>query len=168
MDKKSKKTFSIVKNILFYVCIIGSVIYWRVNFTPIIVSGHSMDTTLNDGMIAISKNVNKDTKINRGDIVVVNEDSHYVIKRIIGLPNEKIKCENGFICINGEKLEEDYTSSLTEDFDEVTIGENEYFIMGDNRSNSKDSRVYGAISKQQIKSSGVFVISSISKFGLVQ
>lgn len=163
IEKKKK----IIKDVLFYVFIIGTLIYWRVNFTPIIVSGHSMDTTLSDGLIGISRNINKEAELHRGDIVIVYEDDHYVVKRIIGLPGETISCANNKVYINDDLLEETYTSSITDDFEEVIIGKSEYFIMGDNRSNSKDSRSYGAISKEQIKSKGIFVISSISRFGVV-
>ena len=165
MSKEKKK--KIIKDVLFYVFIIGALVYWRLNFTPIIVSGHSMDTTLNDGLIGISKNINEETNLSRGDIVIVYEEDHYVVKRIVGLPGETISCSNDSIYIDGKILEESYTSSTTDDFGEVSIGENEYFIMGDNRSNSKDSRSYGTITKNQIKSKGIFVISSISKFGTV-
>lgn len=133
---------------------------------PVIVSGHSMDTTLDNGMFGYSLIVKDTTEIKRGDIVIVQTDDHYIIKRVIGLPGETIQCFNGDIYINDKKLEEDYTSSDTDDFDAITLGIDEYFVMGDNRSNSKDSRTIGPITKDEIVSKHIFVLNSIAKFGL--
>jgi len=82
----------------------------------------------------------------RGDIVVFplpdNENLDY-IKRIIGLPGEVIEGKDGLVYINGEPLEEDYvTEALDEDFGPYTIPENSYFMMGDNRNSSEDSRAW--------------------------
>lgn len=162
---KSKKRFEDVFGNVIIIAILASAFALRQFYKPIRVSGHSMDTTLNNGMIGYSEKVNESTELKRGDIVVVETNDHYIIKRIIGLPNETISCSGGVVYINGVSYSEDYISSETSDFDEVVLGDNEYFVMGDNRSNSKDSREIGAITRDSIISKGIFVINSISKFG---
>lgn len=90
----------------------------------------------------------------RGDIVVlhppVNQGKPY-IKRIIALPGERIAIRDGGVYINGERLQEDYLQGVTTSWggsvghDEITIPEGQVFVMGDNRNNSTDSRIFGAI-----------------------
>lgn len=82
----------------------------------------------------------------RGDIIVFpfpDDESVDYIKRIIGLPGEKIEGKDGYVYINGKKLEESYvTSLLDDDFGPYTVPANSYFMMGDNRSISEDSRYW--------------------------
>ena len=95
----------------------------------------------------------------RGDVVVFqpngNENSHYYIKRVIGLPGETVQIRNGQVYINGEVLD-DYTFDKIEDAglaeNPYLLGEDEYFVMGDNRNNSEDSRSgnIGAIHRDYI------------------
>ena len=160
--KKHKDTLTYI---LVLIAIFGGIAVSRIFITPVIVSGHSMDTTLSDGMYGFSSNVKDGTEIERGDIVIVQTDEKVLVKRIIGMPGETIRCENNTVYINGEALEEDYTLGTTDNFNEYVLGEDEYFVMGDNRENSKDSRAIGAITKDQIIAKHLFVISSISKFG---
>ena len=94
--------------------------------SPIRVNGNSMYKTLHDQDIMI---LNEFTyyfnDIERLDIAVVKEDGDYLIKRVIGLPGEIIKCENGVVFINNKKLEEPYVFGTTSDFDEVVVGDDE-------------------------------------------
>ena len=165
MEKsKSKK---VISEIVSYIIIIALVIFIKKYIvSPIKVNGSSMDYTLKDKDIMI---LNEFTYyfnvINRFDIVVVREQGELLIKRVIGLPGEKIKCQNGIIYINDKELIESYTSSLTEDFEEVKIAQDEYFVMGDNRSVSLDSRVYGTYSKSEIKGKASFTIYPFDRFG---
>lgn len=112
------------------------------------VSGVSMLNTLQDGDVIL---FNKTKKMySRYDIVVVTKDD-YVIKRIIGLPGETIECKKGVIYINNAPIEENYIIGITNDFEKIIIPTDEYFILGDNREKSVDSRLYGPISKKNIK-----------------
>lgn len=98
---------------------------------------------------------------NRGDVVILkapnNPEVDY-IKRVIGLPNERLKVANGSVFINGEKLYEPYLKDATTLFPgsymqegvEITIPEGFYFVMGDNRSHSSDSREFGPITLQSL------------------
>lgn len=136
-----------------YVIIIVAVVLIRTFIiTPALVDGASMDNTLKDGQLVI---INKFSMIvsepKRFDIVVVkNNDSHdKIIKRVIGLPNEKIVYRDNNLYINGDLYKEDYVLGNTTDY-EVETGEDEYFVLGDNREVSKDSRILGNFKKKDI------------------
>lgn len=167
IKEKFKKIFSndTAILILIVVLIIGGVFISRIFILPVTVSGHSMDTTLDNNMYGWSSVVKDGTEIERGDIVIVKTGEKILIKRVIALPNETISCKNGVVYINDKALEEDYITGITSDFDEVALSENEYFVMGDNREHSKDSREIGAITHEQILAKHLFVITSLTKFG---
>ena len=155
-----------IKNIIPYVVIIVIVILIRTFvMTPVRVNGPSMDNTLKNGQIMI---LNKLSKYKRGDIVVVDLGNEKIIKRIVGLPGESIYCLNSEIYINDEKIKEDYISSETLDFTKVFIQEDEYFVMGDNRTVSMDSRTFGPINKSQMMGISEFRIWPLHKFGIVK
>ncbi len=85
---------------------------------------------------------------NRGDIVIFenNEKKFDVVKRVLGLPGEKISAKDGLLFINGQKINDPWAQDLTSDFAEITIGSNEVFVLGDNRSvSTSDSRLLGSI-----------------------
>lgn len=96
--------------------------------------------------------IDKTKKIfDRFDIVVLkNEEDELVVKRIIGLPGESIGCEDGKVYINENILKETYISSKTSTFSIQKIPKDKYFVMGDNRSNSIDSRDYGTVKVEKI------------------
>lgn len=102
------------------------------------------------------------SNLKRGDVVVIDNDGRYIIKRIVGLPGEHIKAENNILYINGKPLEEDYLadSVITSDFDSE-IKEDEVFCLGDNRQNSSDSRSHGPFKISSIISKGFFSLSSV-------
>ncbi len=152
-------------------------------FKPIIVNGTSMYPTIKNGSIGFSNVVQRNIGgVERFDIVVVNLDSKEkdLFKRVIGLPGDTITYENDVLYINGEVVEEYFlneeyvrsqkektsTGLFTNDFT-VTLGENQYFCMGDNRPVSADSRVYGPFEFIKIKSKGVLIIYPFSSFGIV-
>lgn len=162
-----KKHREIIYDIVFVVVLVGILVISRSFITPITISGHSMDNTLSNGMFGYSLKIKDNTVLEKGDIVIVKTDEHLIVKRIIALPYETIECKDNIVYVNGSPLEENYTSSSTNDFDKVSLGDNQYFILGDNRQNSKDSRIIGAISREDIVAKGLFVINS-SKFGVVK
>lgn len=116
-----------------------------------VVPSESMNPTLEvkDGIIYA-----KFTEVEAGDIVRFlypwDEDSIYV-KRVIGVGGERIKIEAGTVYINGFPLKENYVKEKWDyDMEEMTIPENSYFLMGDNRNNSEDSRYYGAVDQEKL------------------
>ena len=158
----------ILKEIIPYVIVVIVVILIRTFLvTPIRVNGSSMYPTLKDKEIMILNKIGKTVNgIDRFDIVVLKEDD-YLIKRVIALPGEKISCQHGNVYINGKKLKDKYGSGLTSDFEPIEVPKNSYFVMGDNRENSKDSRYIGPINKNEIKGKTSFILFPFKNFGKV-
>lgn len=105
-----------------------------------------------------------------GDIVIINgqESDVRLVKRVIALPGDVIDIHNGEVFLNGERLEEPYVKGQTfEGVVEVpfTLGAEQFFVMGDNREHSLDSRALGPIAKSSIEGRAVFRIWPIPKFG---
>lgn len=172
------------------------VILLFVNFVahPVRVDGRSMYPTLKDGEFGFT-NVGGVllNGVERGDIVVVTmeeegQKTHWV-KRVIGLPGDTVSCVNDVVYINGKVLDEtkyiapDHRQSLVdkfgyfnkvpnadntnvEDFEEVKLGDDEYYVMGDNRPYSKDSRYVGPVKKSQIFAKKMLVLLPISDIGV--
>lgn len=116
------------------------------------VDGHSMDNTLFDGEQLI---INPSATPGFGDIIVFDYGGTYLIKRVIGLPGDTVTVNKGTLYVNNIRYEEGYLSPecITKFKDNsfvVTVGEDEYFVMGDNRDNSRDSRSFGCIPKDAI------------------
>ena len=166
--KESNKFLYYLKEIIPYVVIVLVVILIRTFlFTPIRVSGSSMDPTLKDGYIMI---LNKIAKIDRFDIVVVKSSGSrpVLIKRVIGLPGETVEVRDGNLYINGKKTKDNYGKSITLDFKSVKVPKGQYFVLGDNRVVSADSRIYGTIKKEDIKGTTKLIIFPLNKIGNVK
>ena len=161
--------FKIIKEILSYVIIIMVVILIRTFIgTPVRVNGTSMVPTLKEGEVLYLNKLDK--SFDQEDIVVIDKkvEGSAIIKRIIGMPNDKIKCINGVIFINDEKYEDNFGSGETSDFDEITLGDDEYFVLGNNRIVSKDSRILGPIKEKYIEGTTRVVLYPFSKIGKVK
>ena len=156
-----------LKEYIPYVVIIILVIIVKVYVvTPIRVNGPSMNDTLHDKDIMILDEISYRVRpIKRFDIVVIRYKDEYIIKRVIGLPGEVVSCKNNKIYINGKVLEEDFSRKYTNDFDDVLVGDDSYFVLGDNRVNSTDSRIIGTISKKSIKGKTSLTVFPFSRFG---
>jgi signal peptidase I len=158
-----------IKETIPYLVIILVVIVIRTFIvTPIIVKGESMVPTLDGGELMLLKKY--DTSYERFDIVVVNKnvEGDNLIKRIIGLPNETIKYKDDHLYINDEIVEDIYANGETGNFKEVKLGNDEYFLMGDNRSISLDSRIIGVIKKDEIEGTVGIVLYPFNKIGKVK
>ncbi len=131
------------------------------------VKGESMAPNFEDGEVLLTEKVSYrfgDPK--RGDVVVfeapVGRKVDF-IKRIIGLPNDTININGGSVYVNGQKIDEGYISVNTQGEEVKQLGPDEYFVMGDNRSASSDSRVFGAIKESAIRGRVWFVYWPIVK-----
>lgn len=156
-----------LKEIFPYVVILISVILIRTFIvTPVVVSGDSMNDTLNDNDILLLKKYDK--SYDRFDIIVFKYQNSKLVKRIIGLPGETVKYKDGKLYINDEEINDEF-SLITRDFDlsyldiEI-IPEGYYFVLGDNRNKSSDSRMIGLVSKEQIEGVTNFSIWPFKSF----
>jgi signal peptidase I len=166
--KEETKDFKYyVKEIVPYILVIVLVLLVkRFIISPVNVIGSSMYSTLHDKDIMILNETAYYFKdIKRFDIVVVKARNELIIKRVIGLPGEKIKYEKGKLYINGKYIEEKFDHEGTDDFAEVKLGKNKYFVMGDNRDNSMDSRYFGPFDKKSIRGKTSFTVFPFNRFG---
>ena len=163
-----------IKEIIPYLIIILVVVLIRTFIiTPIRVDGMSMYSTLNDGDILFLEKYDKNFK--RYDIVVFKNGKDRLIKRVIGLPGDQIEYNNNKLYINGNYEEEKFLTNnqKTFDFNIKDIGykripKGYYFVLGDNRTNSTDSRILGLIKQDRIQGKANFTVLPLSKFGRIE
>ncbi len=158
----------VIKEVIPYIVIVVVVVLIRTFIiTPVRVDGDSMKNTLKNGDILL---LYKLSSIDRFDIIVLDEekDNEKIIKRVIGLPGETVAIKKGKIYINDKVIDDDYAYGETTDYNKVTLKDDEYFILGDNRLISKDSRYFGPIKDNEIKGKIVFRLFPFTKIGTVQ
>lgn len=180
--KKQKKPHPILSEIISWIwsiivaCVLMAVLYFFIG-RPFTVSGQSMYPTLHNGDHMI---MSKLGGINRFDVVILkapDEDKEY-IKRVIGMPGDTVEVKSGVLYINGKVVEQPFINSdnskktvFIDDFTlkELTgvdkVPEGKYFVMGDNRGVSKDSRMIGFIDASAIEGKAVFTVWPINRIG---
>lgn len=171
--KRMKKN---IKEIIPYILIIILVILIKSYVvSPIRVIGSSMESTLFDGDIMILNKISyRFNKIKRFDIVVIDHEDKSLIKRVIGLPGDKIEYKDNKLYINDKNYSESYLNkgTITYDFelDELLgmerVPEDCYFVLGDNREISSDSRIIGFIDKKYIEGKTSIIIFPFSRIGI--
>jgi signal peptidase I len=141
-------------------------------YQPVKVEGTSMAPLLSDQeRIFINKFVYRFEPIERGDVVVFwypLDRSKSFIKRVIGLPGETVEIRQGAVYVDGKLLPEPYVPSQYEDlsdFGPVTVKPDSYFVMGDHRISSNDSRVFGPVESRYIYGRAVFAYWPVDHFG---
>ena len=160
------------------ICVFAFLIVWHLG-QRVSMIGDSMNPILRNGdVVLVNRLVYNARRPRRGDIIVFkpkgNENSHYYIKRVIGLPGAKVEFREHEININGNRLEEKYQSTAVDRTGIVTekmeLGSDEYFVLGDDRENSEDSRDadVGNVKREHIFGKAWFVISPRDSFGFIK
>ncbi len=151
--KKSNKTLIIILSIVGLLVLIPIVLLIVVAliFDSFYMEGISMEPTYEDDDYLLINTVVTDFE--REDVIVFEyplDKSKYYIKRIIGLPGEEVEIKEGKVLIDGEVLEEEYIEGETGKDISMVLGDDEYFVLGDNRAASSDSRYWGALKEEDI------------------
>jgi len=164
------------------VVVIGAIfalIYWQIA-QPHKVSGSSMVPTFQSGDYILTDKVTyRFVKPGRGDIIVLKnprDETQDFIKRIIALPGDTVRVEDEEVYINDLLIQELYLPSETQtrsgsflhDGESVKVGQNQYFVFGDNRGASSDSREWGPITKDEIIGRVVFRYFPVNSFGIIK
>ena len=166
----------VVKEVLSYALIIILVLLFKhYIISPIRVDGDSMNPTLKDGDIMLLNEIGYKTGgVDRFDIVVIDTEDDVIIKRVIGLPGDRIKYVDNKLYINDKEIEEPFEHDVTHNFELLELGtdivpHDKYFVLGDNRGNSKDSRIIGFIDANQIRGKVIkTVLFPFSRIGKVK
>jgi signal peptidase I len=164
---------------LVEVVVLAVILYFGISFAiqAVHVEGLSMFATLDDQDYLIANKI--DYRLHapqRGDIIILRpptDNSKDFIKRIIALPGERLLISNGFVYINGHKLDEPYLPEAWSTLDNwspagpdgTVVPPNSYFVMGDNRNRSQDSRIFGFIGRDRIDGRAWFRIWPLNHFG---
>ena len=175
----TRSTASSLFRELAEVVVLAVILYFGISFAvqAVHVEGLSMWATLDDNDYLIANKV--DYRLHnpaRGDIIILRpptDNSKDFIKRVIALPGERLLIRSGFVYINGRKLDEPYlpeawiayTDWPSNNSNGQVMGANQYFVMGDNRNRSQDSRIFGPITRDRIDGRAWFRIWPLNHFG---
>lgn len=160
------------------VCLIAFVLVWFWGQRVACV-GDSMNPSIENGdSIMVNRIIYNATRPKRGDVIVFkpngNENAYYYVKRIVGLPGEKVQIKEGKVYINGKRLKTTREYSDMDDpgvaAEEIELAGDEYFVLGDNRNSSEDSRTadIGNVKQNEIYGKGWFILTPGSTFGFVK
>lgn len=158
------------KDMIKYIIIIAVIVLIRIYvLTTTEVVGASMNPGLVDGDILLVEQLTKRYgEYKRFDIVVFERSPSYLIKRIVGLPGEKIQYIDNKLYINDAVVEFDFkTNGETEDFGPYVVPEGSYYVLGDNRIDSVDSRIFGFVLEGKIIGTPFVEIWPFNKIGVV-
>ena len=142
------------------------------------VVGNAMNDTLtNEEQILVNRFIYNVSSPKQGDVIAFlpngNEKSHYYVRRVIACPGDTIQIKEGVVYVNGEAYQEKITVASIEDAgvasEEIKLGDDEYFVLGDNRNNCEDSRLanIGNVKKSYIIGKAWFYFKSIGNMGFI-
>lgn len=188
MEQENKsilqRIFEVILNNKFFIITVVVILLFRFYFIAIdIVVGESMDPTLRDeDIVIVDSQFYKINKLDRYDIIVFEHgetnnngksQERFLVKRIIGLPGETVSVKSGKLYINGKEMKNEVTdpfNTSTYDFESEVVPENHYFVLGDNRAVSLDSRSsqVGFVSEEAIRGQVIFRQKPLSEIGFVK
>jgi signal peptidase I len=182
-NRKKKINLDVIREIIIWtgeialvVVMAALIVYYFGYRVPVI--GQSMEATLKNGeQVLVNRFTYNMVSPKPNDVIVFlpngNEKSHYYIKRVIGVPGDTILIKEGTVYVNGEPFVEVIDNSgITESLmaeDEIVVGEDEFFVLGDNRNNSEDSRYanIGNVKREYIIGRAWFIISPFDRLGII-
>lgn len=181
--KKSRFVYELLDLLkTFLICFVIVFLFTQFLLKPVHVDGDSMYPTLKDEEVGFVNIFSaKHLGIHRFDVVVVHheETDDNWVKRVIGLPHDTIYAKDDVLYINGEPQEESYLNTsyvksiraqgrkFTEDFGPITLKDDEYFVMGDNRVVSHDSRAVGPFHKEDIIGKNAYILYPFNEMKIV-
>lgn len=149
----------------YFALLLLIILFKKFYYSPVYVSGESMMNTLHDGDIMILDIVGyRHHDLERFDIAVIHNGKELIIKRVIGLPGEVVEYQDNQLFINGKEVKDVYGVGQTEDF-KIEVPKNKYFVLGDNRENSMDSRYFGPFTEKEIMGKTNMVLFPFNRFG---
>lgn len=161
------------RDILFAIAIAIFIVIFVIQ--PVKVEGTSMQPQLSDqDRIFVNRFIYRFKEIDRGDVVVFwypRDREKSFIKRIIGMPGDSVEIQKGLVYINGKKLDEPYLKPEFRDFrsfNRVVVPQGKYFVLGDHRNSSNDSRSWGLVEESLIYGKAIFSYWPVSHVGLVE
>lgn len=171
-----KEVISWIAEIIIVIVIAGVLVYFFGMRTGVV--GTAMEPTLTgEDQVLVNQFIYSASHPKKMDVIIFlpngNEKSHYYVRRVIGTPGDKIQIKNGAVYVNG-KLFEDISAAPIEDAgiasEEITVGNGEYFVLGDNRNNSEDSRYanIGNVKEEYIIGKAWFYFSSWERKGFIK
>lgn len=172
--ERARWSFYWLRDLVLSVALAAIVILFL--YQPVKVEGTSMMPTLEDQeRIFINKFVYRFGvgEIERGDMIVFwfpLDPSKSYIKRVIGVPGDVVRVESGTVYVNERRIAEDYVPDEYRDHQsspQIVVPEGEYFVLGDHRSASNDSRVWGTVARKYIYGKAVFVYWPLEKLGVL-
>ena len=162
------------KPLLFIIAAIIIITFKSCVMSRVIIDGNSMESadarSLKNGDVVLAEKITKYCQIDRFDVVVIKVNGREIVKRVIGLPNETIMIADGKIYIDGEELVEpnkNYIENGGIAAEHYDLSDDEYFVLGDNRNDSYDSREIGAVYRGQIVGKTVFRFFPFDRIGRV-
>ena len=176
--KRRKMNLSTAKNVALWVVeilivlfIAGVIVYFA--GMKVTVAGNSMESSLKDGsQVLVNRFTYNISSPKEGDVIVFlpngNEKSRYYVKRVVGVPGDKVQIKDGVLYVNGSMVDETGTEVIKNPGiadEEITVGEDEYFVLGDNRNSSEDSRFanIGNVKSKDIIGKAWLMVKPLSK-----
>lgn len=182
--KKQKVNTGLLKEVIlwifqtiFVIAFAGILVFAFGSRIPVI--GHSMSPTLENGDTVLVNTVSYRIMSPKANDIIVflpngNEKSHYFLKRVIAVPGDTVQIKDGIVYVNQQPFPEMIKEVSIENAllaeEPIVVGEDEYFVLGDNRNHSEDSRYanIGNVKKEHIKGKAWFVIAPFDKLGFLK